>query len=216
MLMGFGVRALSGLGQACTTLAPDQIYQYATGAGFPCDVAAQMVAIAMKESAGQTCAHNAVPPDDSYGLWQINMLGKLKAPRLAQFGISDPSQLFDPATNAAAAYSLWGGSPNNLNIAWAINDGGVNQMRYNANLPAAQAVATAAGCAELGGSSDISSSGSGGGDSSSTTSDSSLFDLSSLDPSSLLSNAMGGDPVSIAIVAGTALIGAWLLFGRKK
>jgi hypothetical protein len=56
-----------------------------------------------------------------------------------------------------------------------------------------------------------------GGDSTITsgTSDLSSIDLSSFDPSVIVANAMGGDPMSIAIVAGTALLGAWLLFRRK-
>ena len=181
-----------GLGQTCSTLTGDQVYQYALGAGFPCDVAAQMVAIAQKESAFQTCAHNAVPPDDSYGLWQINMLGSLLAPRLQQFGISMAAALYDPATNAAAAYSLWGGNPNNLNIAWAINDGSTNQARYLANLPAAQAIATAAGCAALGGSGDISDDSSG-----SDSTDPSGASLFSIDPS---------DPTTWIVPGGLALL----------
>ena len=98
-----------------------------------------MAAIAMKESGGNPSAYNGTPPDDSYGLWQINMYGNLGPARMSQFGLSNKSQLFDPATNAAAAYSIWNGNPNNLNIAWAINDGGVNQSRYQANLPVVQA-----------------------------------------------------------------------------
>ncbi len=125
---------LTGLGAA---LSIDQIYSYALSAGFPPDVAQQMVAIALKESGGNPSAHNTKPPDDSYGLWQINMYGRLLGPRLAAFGISDPSQLFDPATNAAAAYQIWGGNPNNLNIAWAINRG-VNQSRYQSYLTQVQ------------------------------------------------------------------------------
>jgi hypothetical protein len=35
------------------------------------------VAIALAESGGNPAAHNPVPPDDSWGLWQINMRGHL-------------------------------------------------------------------------------------------------------------------------------------------
>ena len=184
---------LGAFGATCTTLTPDQVYQYALDAGFPCDVAAQMVAIAHKESGFQTCAHNAVPPDDSYGLWQINMLGSLLQTRLKQFGISTAAALYDPATNAAAAYSLWGGNPNNLNVAWAINDNGPNQSRYQAYLPTAQAMATAAGCAALGGSVDISSTSSS--DNENTTSDSSVVSGAGIDltdPTTLIVLGIGG------------------------
>lgn len=129
-------RGLGGLG---AVLGPADLYNLAIGAGFPSDTAVKMAAIALKESGGNPSAYNGLPPDDSYGLWQVNMYGSLEAPRLAQFGLTTNSQLFDPATNAAAAYSIWGGNDNNLNIAWAINDGGVNQSRYQNNLPVVMA-----------------------------------------------------------------------------
>jgi hypothetical protein len=78
------------------TLTADQIYAYAIGAGFPPQTAVTMTAIALRESSGQTDAYNGTPPDDSYGLWQINMIGNLGPARRAQFGISDNSELFDP------------------------------------------------------------------------------------------------------------------------
>lgn len=112
-----------------------QLYQLALSAGFPPPVAAQMVAIALKESGGNPLAHNTLPPDDSYGLFQINMYGNLGPARMVQFGLSSPSDLFDPTTNAAAAYQLWGGSDNNLNVAWAIY--GADASRYQQYLPAA-------------------------------------------------------------------------------
>jgi len=116
-----------------------QLYDLAKAAGFPPATAVKMVAIALRESAGDPQAHNGVPPDDSYGLWQINMLGKLGPQRLQLFGISKAADLFDPAVNARAAYILWGGNDNNLNVAWAINRNGAVPWkdRYEANLPAA-------------------------------------------------------------------------------
>jgi hypothetical protein len=140
------IGGLMGLG-GCSVpiLTPAQIYQYAITAGFPDDppgggVATQMVAIALRESAGCPTATNLVPPDNSWGLWQININPGANPQILAQLGLSDPSQLLDPATNAAAAFSIWGGNPNNLNVAWSINAPGYSQA-YQANLPAAQAAA---------------------------------------------------------------------------
>jgi hypothetical protein len=66
-----------------------------------------MVSIAYAESGGNPNAHNNKPPDDSYGLWQINMRGKLGPDRRKRFGITDNRQLFDPATNARAAYIIY-------------------------------------------------------------------------------------------------------------
>jgi hypothetical protein len=57
----------------------------------------------MAESSGNPRAHNSTPPDNSYGLWQINMIGNLGPARRQQLGISSNEQLFDPATNAKAA-----------------------------------------------------------------------------------------------------------------
>lgn len=136
---------MTGLGAACSPiLSMDQIYQLARGAGFPPDVAVQMTAIAMRESAGCPNAHNPGTlgvQEDSYGLWQINALANPGL--LASMGIS-AAQLLDPATNAAAAYQLWGGSASNLNTAWAINKSGPPYYyaeKYQQYLPAAQLAA---------------------------------------------------------------------------
>ncbi len=65
------------------------------------------VAVAWAESGGETTAHNDKYPDDSYGLWQINMLGKMGEARRKQLGLSSNQELFDPATNARAAHQVW-------------------------------------------------------------------------------------------------------------
>lgn len=58
----------------------------------------------MVESGGDPNAHNTNirTGDNSYGLWQINMLGKLAPERLVLFGIRSNNELFDPQTNARA------------------------------------------------------------------------------------------------------------------
>ena len=65
-------------------------------------------AIAYSESRGRPDAHNpnAATGDDSYGLWQINMLGRMGPERMKLLGITDPNQLKDPAINAKAALML--------------------------------------------------------------------------------------------------------------
>lgn len=118
-----------------------EIYQTARNAGFPPNTAITMTAIALRESGGNPMAYNGTPPDDSFGLWQINMLGSLGTARLQQFGLSDPSQLFDPDTNARAAYQIWGGNDANLSAAWYI-DRPVYKERYEQYLPAAQEAAS--------------------------------------------------------------------------
>lgn len=61
-------------------------------------------AVGWMESKGDLTAHNtnAATGDNSYGAWQINMLGAMGPERRAQFGISSNDQLFDLATNARA------------------------------------------------------------------------------------------------------------------
>lgn len=84
-------------------LSVSQIYANARAAGFSASEAITATAIAMAESGGNPAAHNPNPPDNSYGLWQINMIGGLGPARLREFGLSSYSQLLDPMTNARAA-----------------------------------------------------------------------------------------------------------------
>lgn len=113
-------------GQACGAgiLSNAQLQALAISAGFPASLAPQMAAIAQRESAGCPTAYNpgtALIPENSYGLWQINVLGNPGI--LDALGLSDPTQLFDPETNAAAAFYLYGGDPNNINVAWMATSG---------------------------------------------------------------------------------------------
>lgn len=78
----------------------------ATFAGFTGEALKTIVAIGGAESGWNPKAHNAVPPDDSYGVWQINMLGSLGPERRAKFGLSSNSELFDPVVNARAAWEI--------------------------------------------------------------------------------------------------------------
>jgi hypothetical protein len=88
-------------------LSQQQIAVYAKSAGMPNPVL--MSAIAMAESGGNPRAHNPVGLDDSYGLWQINMLGAMGPARRKQFGITSNTQLYDPAVNARAAAKILSG-----------------------------------------------------------------------------------------------------------
>ena len=84
-------------------------------------------AVVMRESRGHPTSHNndASTGDNSYGLFQINMIGSLGVDRLAKFqdkvGITKMADLLDPVANAKAAYymteggtdwSSWGLGPN--------------------------------------------------------------------------------------------------------
>ena len=94
-----------------------------------------MVAIAMAESGGDSGAHNTTYPDNSYGLWQINMLDEpgymLGAERRKQFGLKSNEELFDPVKNAKAAYAIYKQQGFG---AWSVYTSG----RYKDFLPAAK------------------------------------------------------------------------------
>ncbi len=72
--------------------------------------------VVMRESRGHPMSHNtnAHSGDNSYGLFQINMLGSLGETRRDKFGITSNSELLDPVVNAKAAYYM-----TNQGIDWA-------------------------------------------------------------------------------------------------
>jgi hypothetical protein len=61
------------------------------------------------ESQGNPYAHNtnAATGDNSYGLWQINMLGAMGDERRKMWGLKSNDDLFDPHVNARAALALY-------------------------------------------------------------------------------------------------------------
>ena len=83
-------------------------------AGFRGQGLAHAYAIALAESGGRSGAHNtnAKTGDNSYGLFQINMLGGMGPARRKQYGLSANEDLFDPLTNAKVAYQLSHGGTN--------------------------------------------------------------------------------------------------------
>lgn len=73
---------------------------FAKTAGLSGQAVAVAVAVALAESGGNTQDHNVIPPDNSYGLWQINMLGDMGPERRARYGLRSNEDLYDPAINA--------------------------------------------------------------------------------------------------------------------
>jgi hypothetical protein len=84
-------------------LSACQVAQAALSVGLPASAAVTAVAIAKRESGYNTQAHNPVPPDDSYGLWQIN---RLAHPQYT------PAELKTAAGNARAMYAISSGGTN--------------------------------------------------------------------------------------------------------
>ena len=62
----------------------------------------------MRESRGNVSSHNKQTStgDNSYGLFQINMLGSLGEDRREKFGIKSNAELLDPVVNAQAAFYM--------------------------------------------------------------------------------------------------------------
>ena len=84
-----------------------EMVRLAKEAGFSDSEAAIMGAIGAAESTGDPKAHNTKGRDNSYGLWQINMLGRMGPSRRKQLGIDSNEQLKDPKINARAAYMVY-------------------------------------------------------------------------------------------------------------
>ncbi len=70
-----------------TALNSNQLYWLARYAGLVDSRARIAAAIALAESGGNSDAHNgnAATGDDSYGLWQINMIGAMGPARRVEF-----------------------------------------------------------------------------------------------------------------------------------
>jgi len=105
------------------TAGGDPLVGYLQGAGFKGDALKTAWAIAKRESGGRPDAYNPdrSTGDDSYGLFQINMLGNLGPSRRQSYGLKSNKDLLDPATNARVAYAMskggkdfgaWGIGPN--------------------------------------------------------------------------------------------------------
>lgn len=105
------------------TLTQYQLVELLSAVGFKGSALRTAWAVAMRESNGHPTSHNnnIGTGDNSYGLFQINMLGSLGTDRRDKFGIKTDAELLDPVTNAQAAYFMtkggadwgsWGLGPN--------------------------------------------------------------------------------------------------------
>jgi cell wall-associated NlpC family hydrolase len=102
---------------------PHQLIGHLQQAGFKGEGLRTAFGIAMRESGGRPDAYNPnrQTGDDSYGLFQINMLGEMGPARRRQFGLKSNQELLDPTVNAKAAFRMskggkdfgaWGLGPN--------------------------------------------------------------------------------------------------------
>ena len=125
------------------------------GINVPTSDLIQMVSIPSRESSYDPFAHNpnTSTGDDSYGLYQINMLGSLGPSRARALGISNYAQLYDPWVNVKAMLQLYVAAGNKL-TAWGgykgmANDFNVSQAAKNAAATAVSSVQAAAASGTL-------------------------------------------------------------------
>jgi hypothetical protein len=96
---------------AKTRLEPLTLKEILYSVGFRGQDLKEAWGTAMKESTGRPLAHNrnSNTGDNSYGLFQINMIGSLGPARLKQFGLKNNKELFDPYVNAKIAFEMSNG-----------------------------------------------------------------------------------------------------------
>ena len=94
-------------------LTQEQLYDLLRLTGFRGQALKTAWAVAMKESHGNPRSHNgnAKTGDSSYGIFQINLYGPLKA-RVSQYKLSSADDLYDPVTNAQVAFKMSAGGKN--------------------------------------------------------------------------------------------------------
>jgi hypothetical protein len=116
-----------------------EVAKYFYNAGFRGKRLVEAVAIAHRESRFNAKAHNPKPPDNSYGLMQINMLGNLGPARRGYYNLKKNEDLFNPATNARVAWEM-SGRGNNWDH-WKLNGNAL----ANTNIPQASKFVKQAG-----------------------------------------------------------------------
>ena len=114
-------------------LSQNEILGILKKAGFKGQALTNAYNVSMLESGHRPTAYNGVGPDNSYGLFQINMIGQLGVERNKKYlkeygsiGYKGPESLLDPYINARIAYDIsskgrkwsdaWVNSSKSLNI----------------------------------------------------------------------------------------------------
>lgn len=93
------------------SLTDHQLVELLKAVGFKGQDLKEAWAIAKKESRGNPISHNGnrKTGDNSYGLFQINMVGTLGPERRDKFSLSSNAELFNPVVNAQIAYHMSNG-----------------------------------------------------------------------------------------------------------
>lgn len=104
-------------------LTQDELVGLLSAVGFKGMALKTAWAVAMRESNGRPIAHNdnVNTGDNSYGIFQINMIGSLGEDRRQKYNLTGNLDLFDPVTNAQIVFEMtkggtdwssWGLGPN--------------------------------------------------------------------------------------------------------
>ena len=112
------------------TLSEAELKELLKAVGFEGKALRTAWAVAMKESNGRPRAHNGdlSTGDNSYGIFQINMLGGLGEDRRDKFDLETNRELFDPVTNAQIAYHMTRGGEDWSS--WKVYPNQTNGERY--------------------------------------------------------------------------------------
>jgi cell wall-associated NlpC family hydrolase len=99
-------------GPSAAALKGNQLLSTLSKAGFKGDNLRTAWAVAMAESGGRPTAHAVDSDDNSYGLFQINMIGSLGPARREQWNLKSNNELYDPDLNAKIAFQMSQGGKN--------------------------------------------------------------------------------------------------------
>jgi len=93
------------------SLTDAQLIELLSAVGFKGQDLKEAWAVAKKESHGNPLSHNGnrKTGDNSFGLFQVNMLGSMGADRRDKFNLASNAELFNPVVNAQIAYHMSGG-----------------------------------------------------------------------------------------------------------
>lgn len=95
-------------------LTPEELKDLLYEVGFRGERLREAWGTVMKESTGRPKSHNKNrnTGDNSYGLFQINMIDSLGPARLEKYGLESNEDLFNPITNAKIAFQMSNGGKN--------------------------------------------------------------------------------------------------------
>ena len=90
------------------SLTDTQLVELLKAVGFEGKALREAWAVAKKESNGRPLAYNGnrQTGDNSYGIFQVNMIGQLGVDRRAKFNLDSNAELLSPVVNAKIAYHM--------------------------------------------------------------------------------------------------------------